>query len=150
MKLCYLKRIWLVLFLISSICLTYVQAEVADEQNQNVNLQADSNDFNIDVGGDWLNTGVYTPGTGGVTLNGNSDQTISNLLGETFNDLSLTKSSGDVNLGGNVNISGSLTMGGGDIITSDKLLVIGTGTGNDRDSTRHSLYAQFHDTLVFF
>ena len=51
--------------------------------------------------------------------------TITNLLGETFNDLSLSKASGDVHLGGNVTISGTLTMGGGDIMATDKSLVIG-------------------------
>ena len=33
-----------------------------------------SNNFNIDLAGDWLNAGVYTPGTGAVILNGTADQ----------------------------------------------------------------------------
>ena len=89
-----------------------------------------ANNYNVDLAGDWLNAGVYTPGTGAVILNGTSDQTITNLLGETFNNLSLSKASGNIYLGGNVTISGTLTMGGGDIICTDKSLVIGTSTGN--------------------
>jgi hypothetical protein len=89
-----------------------------------------SNNYNIDLAGDWINAGVYTPGTGAVVLNGTTDQSLTKLTGEVFNDLSISKASGDVLLGGKVTVSGTLTMGGGDIICSDNSLVIGTGTGN--------------------
>ena len=48
MKFYNLKQIWLALLLISSIFWTPVQAEVSDWQSQNIDLLADSADFNID------------------------------------------------------------------------------------------------------
>ncbi|MDX2190018.1 MAG: hypothetical protein SFY32_09155, partial [Bacteroidota bacterium] len=61
-----------------------------------------TNNFDINLGGDFLNSGsTFTPGTGTVTLNGSSDQAIS---GETtFNNLTINKPSG-----GNVNLSSGM------------------------------------------
>ena len=69
-----------------------------------------SGDFNLDLAGDWTNSGVYSAGNGIVTLNGTANQAVTNLLGENFNDLTVQKSSGDMIMGGNVNIGGTLNL----------------------------------------
>jgi len=45
------------------------------------------NNLGLSVGGNWTNAGTFTPGTGTVTFNGNSAQSILKTGGETFNTL---------------------------------------------------------------
>jgi len=48
-----------------------------------------ANDLNIAVGGNWTNNGAFTAGTGIVTLNGVSTQTIDGSSSTTFNNLTI-------------------------------------------------------------
>jgi len=88
----------------------------------------DANDFDIDVAGDWTNTGTYTPGTGEVTFNGTVDQTMTNTSGETFYDLTINKSSGDLIFDDDVNVTHILDMTLGDIDAGSNTITLGTST----------------------
>lgn len=46
-----------------------------------------ANNLNISLGGNWSSAGSFTPGTGSVTFNSNSAQSIFRSGGETFNQL---------------------------------------------------------------
>jgi hypothetical protein len=67
-----------------------------------------ANNLNITVGGNWTNQGTFTPGTGTVTFSGSTGSTITKVAGETFNNLTINKSSNDVSLGGAVTVNGTL------------------------------------------
>lgn len=68
-----------------------------------------SNNLGITLGGNWLNTGAFTPGTATVTFNG-TNQSITKTTGEIFNNLTLS-GSGTKTLGGAVATNGNLTIG---------------------------------------
>ena len=88
-----------------------------------------SNNYAIQLSGDWLSTGVFNAGTSQVTLVGAADQTISNPAGETFYDLMINEVSGSVLLDHDVTVSNVLTMSGGDINTQGNTLTLGLNTG---------------------
>lgn len=68
-----------------------------------------ANNFNITLGGNWVNTGsAFTPGTNTTTLDGTS-QSVSRTGGETFNHLVLS-GSGTKTLGSAVTTNGNLTI----------------------------------------
>lgn len=66
--------------------------------------------FNHTVGGDWSETGTFTPGTGTVTFNGAAAQTISGTNPVAFNNLTVTNAaSPNITLATNVTVAGTLT-----------------------------------------
>ncbi len=84
----------------------------------------------LDIGGDWINNGDFTEGSGTVTFSGNTDQSISHTSGEQFYNLTINKSSGILNLNGSVSVSEILTMNEGDVDTQSDTLVLGIGPGD--------------------
>lgn len=75
----------------------------------NVTGTLDAASFNINVSGNWSNAGTFTPGTGTVTFNGTTTQTITNTAPKTFNNLTLS-GSGTKQLGSNILVNGALTI----------------------------------------
>ena len=67
-----------------------------------------ANNLNLTLGGNWLDNGAFTPGTGTVTFNG-TNQSITKTTGETFYNLVLD-GSGTKTLGGNVSTTNDLTI----------------------------------------
>ncbi|HYV92702.1 MAG TPA: T9SS type A sorting domain-containing protein [Chitinophagales bacterium] len=65
---------------------------------------------NYFIGGNWSNTGTFTPGAGTVTFNGTGTQS---LTSTTFNNLIIHKTSGTASLTGNAVINGDLTIDSG-------------------------------------
>ncbi len=61
----------------------------------------------IAVGGNWNNSGTFTPNGRAVTFNGTGTQTITNTLGETFAYLIHNKTAGTLQLENNVTVNGS-------------------------------------------
>lgn len=99
-----------------------------------------ANNLGISLGGNWQNNGgTFTPGTGTVTFNGSSAQSIFKSGGETFNHLSFSGSgvktfSSAVSALGNVSIAGGSSV---DVSTSNHQLslrgnFINSGTFNAR------------------
>ncbi len=89
-----------------------------------------ANNLNLNVGGNWTNTGTFTPGTGTVTLNGTLAQSIAGNNSTTFKGLTMNNSSG-VTLSGSVNASvdGVLTLTSGVISTgANKLIITSNGS----------------------
>jgi hypothetical protein len=90
----------------------------------NMNLNAG----NLTIQGDLVNNGSITPGTGTVTFNGTSTQTISGTGAlANFNNLVVNKASGTLTLSQPVLVAGTLTMTQGDII-SDATNIIEIGS----------------------
>ncbi len=67
------------------------------------------------IGGNWSNSGTFTPSTGTVTLNGSGAQTVS---ASPFNNLTINKSTGTT-LQGNLTITGNISILSGtlDLVT---------------------------------
>ncbi|MBI2282059.1 MAG: T9SS type A sorting domain-containing protein [Bacteroidetes bacterium] len=93
-----------------------------------------TNNLNLTLGGNWLDNGTFTPGTGTVTFNG-TNQSITKTTGETFYNLVLD-GSGTKTLGGNVSTTNDLTINSTailDITTNNYAVNIGrnwTNNGN--------------------
>ncbi len=93
-----------------------------------------ANNLNFTLGGNWLDNGTFTPGTGTVTFNGTT-QSITKTTGEIFYNLGLD-GSGTKTLGGNVSTTNDLTINTTavlDITTNNYAVNIGrnwTNNGN--------------------
>jgi hypothetical protein len=83
--------------------------------------------YNVAVGGNWDNSGIFNARAGTVTFNGTS-QSITNALGETFYNLLIN--SGTLALNNNVTVSNNLTMTAGVVDAQTNLFMLGTGTTN--------------------
>ena len=80
----------------------------------------------ISLSGNWSNSGRFTAGTSTVVFNGSSNnQTISTSDGESFYNIRVNKTSGDVQLLSNINASGTVTIVSGDIDLNGNVLSLG-------------------------
>jgi hypothetical protein len=100
--------------------------EVTGDLRITSNLNAGT--FGLTVGGNWINQGVFQPGTGAVTFNGTVTQSIDNVTGETFGNLIVNKSGSVLQLNSDVTVSGALTIQNSFINTTTRLLTLGTST----------------------
>lgn len=86
----------------------------------------DASGFDIDLNGDWTNTGTFTPGTGEVIFSGTTDQSINST--ETFYDLNAATTSGQLSLSDNVVVQNLLTINT-NILAGTNQITVGTGVG---------------------
>ncbi|MFB6305506.1 MAG: hypothetical protein ABEH43_00680, partial [Flavobacteriales bacterium] len=98
--------------------------------NSSTTLDADnSNNYNINLAGDWDNSGTFNEQAGKVVFDGGSAQTIQN--SETFHDMELNNSSG-LSLNGSVTLNGKFTLSDGVVTTtSSNLLTLNITTATD-------------------
>ncbi|MFH1321672.1 MAG: T9SS type A sorting domain-containing protein [Bacteroidota bacterium] len=89
-----------------------------------------SDNYNININGNWNNSGTFIAGTGTVTLDGLGDQTIANTSGEIFYELIVNKPSGTLNLINDVIVSNTYTMTAGDVNAGSSILTLGTDVTN--------------------
>ena len=81
----------------------------------------------VTLPGNWNNSGTFIPGTSTVTFNGaTGNQTITNSNGETFNNLTINKAGGDVQLSNNITVNGTLTLTSGDVDLNGKTITLGS------------------------
>ena len=94
-------------------------------------LDVSVNSDDINLAGNWSNSGTFTEGTQTVTFDGSGSQSISNATGETFYNTVVNNSGTGLALSnGNITVSNALTMTQGNINVSTYTLTLGTGTGN--------------------
>jgi hypothetical protein len=91
--------------------------------------------YNISLKGNWTNNdGTFTPGSGTVTFNGSSAQTIGGTAtSQTFNNLTLSNTSGGVSVGGStttLTLNGALNITTGSFTAPATLNVAGNWTNN--------------------
>ncbi|MBL4656941.1 MAG: hypothetical protein JKX73_02995, partial [Flavobacteriales bacterium] len=105
---------------------------VANDLNIVSTLDVSVNNYNINLGADWINTGAlaFAEQSGTVTIDGTANQTITNVNRETFFNFTINKSSGTLTINDDVTVSNTLTMTSGNISTGTDTLILGTGTGN--------------------
>jgi len=81
----------------------------------------------LSLPGNWSNSGTFTAGNGTVIFTGPSGtQTITNASGETFNNLTVNKASGNVQLANNIAVNGTLTTTSGGVDLNGKTITLGT------------------------
>ncbi|MGM0474214.1 MAG: hypothetical protein ACQERV_08720, partial [Bacteroidota bacterium] len=88
-----------------------------------------NNNADIDLAGDWTNSGTFAEGTGLVTFDGSAEQTISNPSGEIFYDLEIDGAGISLSEG-NVTVTHTLFMTQGNISTGSYRMILGTGLAN--------------------
>lgn len=83
----------------------------------------------LTVSGNWTKYGSFVAGTGTVTMNGTSAQTIAGNGTTTFNNLTINNTSAGVSLSSPVEVQSTLTMTNGNIATSStNILTLGIGS----------------------
>ena len=89
---------------------------------------------NINVSGNWMNSGVFTSSAGTVIFNGGAVQTIGGSSATAFNNLGINNAGGVSLNGVNATVNGTLTFINGRIITGANTLIVGgavSGAGAD-------------------
>jgi hypothetical protein len=79
----------------------------------------------LNVSGNFINDGFFTPGTGTVNMNGTSAQSIGGSASTTFNNLTINNAAG-VSLNRAVDVSGILTLTSGRLSLGSNNLTLGT------------------------
>ncbi|MFN8166660.1 MAG: T9SS type A sorting domain-containing protein [Bacteroidia bacterium] len=92
------------------------------------NLTAPSG--NLNVTGNWNNSGTFAANSGRIIFTGGNAQTITNASGETFANVTINKSSNSVTLNNNTTIQSNLTLTAGNIVIGSNTLFLGTSSSN--------------------
>jgi M6 family metalloprotease-like protein len=100
-----------------------------------INSTLDASNLSITLGGNWINNGTFTSGTGTVTFSGSSTQEIDGTAITAYNNLTLNNSAGLL-LSGNVNtkINSVLTLNSGVLSTGNNCVVIPASGSVSRNS----------------
>ncbi|MFI5221300.1 MAG: fibronectin type III domain-containing protein [Bacteroidia bacterium] len=95
-----------------------------------------ANSLNLNIGGNWVNNGTFTSGTGTITFTGSTAQLISGSGSNAFNNLTINNSTGStVTLGTPVTVNGALTLTGGKLsVGANTLTLNGNFTGSSNNS----------------
>lgn len=92
------------------------------------------NNYPLNIGGNWTNTGTFEEQSGTVTFDGTGSQTVNSTSGESFFNLTIDKGGGSVTLAQNDTVSGTLTMpvsNTGNIDATASSLTLGTNCSNE-------------------
>ncbi|MBN4066098.1 hypothetical protein JYT51_02050, partial [Candidatus Amoebophilus asiaticus] len=108
----------------------FFQANITVNGNITISSTLHANGFNINLKGNWSNTGTYTNDGRLVTFDGTGAQSITNTSGDVFFDLTTNKSAGTLTLIDHVTVSNTFTMTLGNIDAGTKILTLGTDAGN--------------------
>lgn len=90
-----------------------------------------TNNYSINIGGNWTNSGVFDEQSGTVTFDGSTDQTITNSLEENFYTLRNDKTGGNLILNDNITISTTLIMNQGNIDAGTNTITLGINNTTD-------------------
>ncbi|HRW84400.1 MAG TPA: hypothetical protein P5180_03130, partial [Bacteroidales bacterium] len=86
-----------------------------------------SNNFNIEVRGNWTNYSDFTEGTGVVSFTGTGNQDLINPAGEYFSNFTINKTGGEVILKTNTVVGNIFTLSNGVVNASSFRIILGTG-----------------------
>ncbi|MGE5352406.1 MAG: T9SS type A sorting domain-containing protein [Acidobacteriota bacterium] len=112
---------------------TFAQGSIEISSGCSLEIQ---NKIDIELSGNWVNKGTFTPGRGTVTLTGSSPQTISDPSDARFHDLEIKNRSGIVTLKGNLSLTGNISLNSARLNTGFYTLAL----GHDSKLTRSNGY----------
>ncbi len=98
-----------------------------DISNAAITLDVTLANYQIDVTGNWSNSGTFNQHSGTVRFIGSTDQTISSSATEVFHDLVVNKPAGDIILSREIQIDNSLTLIAGDLVLGSHDLTLSSG-----------------------
>lgn len=110
-----------------------ISADLAINGNLTISagvLKNNTNNKNISLKGNWTNnvgSGGFLCGTGTVTFSGSAAQQVTNTAGETFYNLTISNTSGNVTLNNNTSVSGTLNFTTGKIVLGSNNLTVTSG-----------------------
>ncbi|RLD52731.1 MAG: hypothetical protein DRI97_14195, partial [Bacteroidetes bacterium] len=107
-----------------------MQADLSITGDLTISSTLNANNFDLDLGGDWTNNGYFTEGTGTVSFNGSSDQSLSIVADPLFNNLTIDKNSGTVVLNDDVQVGNTLSLLNGNVNANGSILTLGTSTAS--------------------
>lgn len=87
-------------------------------------LDVTASNYNINLNGNWSNSGTFTQRNGTVIFNGTGAQAISGSTATTFYNLTVNKTSGTLSLNKTATVSNQLTLTNGAFYLNAKTLVI--------------------------
>ena len=107
-----------------------------------------ANNYSLAIGGNWINTGTFSRQNGTVTFNGSGTQTITTTGGETFYNLTVDKSGGNLELSQGNTVTNLLSMplsNVGNIDATSGTLTLGTDCSNEGtlNHSAGSIFGQF-------
>lgn len=101
-----------------------------------------ANNLNINLAGDWSNSGAFSAGTGTVTMNSNSAQSISGSSTTSFNNLTISNTSTTSLISSNANVNGAFVLNGSFAVGSNTFVLYGStsGTGELTSETNGTVH----------
>ncbi|OFY20727.1 MAG: hypothetical protein A2W98_01280 [Bacteroidetes bacterium GWF2_33_38] len=102
--------------------------------------------FDINIGGNWSNSGSFVESSRTVTFDGGLGQTISNP--ETFNNLTINKSGGDISLSQSIVVNGQMDFSAGDIVLGSWNITTGNSASIINGSGTSYIQADGNGKLV--
>ena len=105
-----LLTIPIIIWILAGTAIKYMPSDLTVLGDLTISSTFETNNNDLSIQGDWTNTGAFNEETGIVSFEGSTDQTITNAVGETFNDLTVNKSAGDLILANDVIVSSDLVM----------------------------------------
>ena len=120
----YSPRFATIILSILTFCCMPVCAQVSITIGSGATLEMSSGS-QMFLSGNWTNNGTFIPGDSTVIFDGGGTQTISNASGETFYNLTINKSAGDLVISSDVAATNTLTMISGNVITGANILALG-------------------------
>ncbi len=88
------------------------------------------NNQNVDLSGNITFNGTFTPGSGTITLSGNTNQTLDGTSALSFSNLTINKSGGTLTASKDMTITGTLDLTSGILDMNSKALTMGTSSAN--------------------
>ncbi len=111
--------------------------------------------YDINLAGNWNNSGSFYLPTQTVTFDGDADQSITNSSGETFYNLQINKTSATLTLLNDIEASNSLIMTQGNVDANGNILSISAGTASSLSYTSGQIIGKLErqigelDTFLF-
>ncbi len=110
----------------------------------------DCKNFDINIGGDWINNSIYTCGSGTVTFDGTSSvQSIGGSSVTTFKDLIINNTNTDLNNVeldiNNTKVTGSLTLSAGALNLNSNTLIIDNNSAAAITRTNGYIFGETYD-----
>ena len=85
---------------------------------------------NVNITGNWINSGTFNPNNGTITFTGSNSQLITSAIGDAFNNITMQKSANELTLNTDIHITTALTLTSGNVRLGNYNMTLGTSSAN--------------------